>query len=117
MDVVAVTLQLGLIAATLTPGQLRDGDRDEDHEEAGGEVLLVRLALGSRGLPEGGQQVGVHLAGVPAGAGQLGHQAGLVGRAGVAVEVLDGGGEEGDPLLQLVGESVLQELSEAEDNS
>ena len=117
VDVVAVTLQLGLVAAALTPRQLRDGDGYEDHEEAGGEVLLVRLVLGARGLPEGGQQVGVHLAGVPTGAGQLRHQAGLVRRPGMAVEVLDGGGQEGDPLLQLVGQRVLQQFSEAEDDA
>ena len=117
VDVVAVTLQLGLVAAALTPSQLRDGDGDEDHEEAGGEVLLVRLVLGPRGLSEGGQQVGVHLAGVPTGAGQLRHQAGLVRRPGVAVEVLDGGGEERDPLLQLIGERVLQKFSESEDHT
>ena len=37
--------------------------------------------------------------------------------AGMTVEVLDGGGEEGDPLLQLVGQSVLQEFPEAEDHA
>ena len=107
VDVVAVALQLGLVAAALTPRQLRDGDGDEDHEEAGGEVLLVRLVLGPRGLPQGGQQVGVHLAGVAAGARQLSHQAGLVRAAGVAVEVLDRGSQEGNSLFQLVCQSFL----------
>ena len=37
--------------------------------------------------------------------------------AGVAVEVLDGGGQEGDPLLELRGERLLQQLPEAEDDS
>ena len=80
-------------------------------------LFLVSLTLGPGCLPQGRQQVGVHLAGVATGAGQLGHQAGLVRRPGVAVEVLDGGGEEGDSLLQLVGQRVLQEFSEAEDDA
>ena len=48
-----------LICARLTPGQLGDGDGHEDHEEAGGEVLVVRLALGC--LAEGRQEARVHL--------------------------------------------------------
>ena len=107
VDVVAVPLQLGLVAAALAPRQLGDGDRDEDHEEAGGEVLLLTLPLGCGGLAERGQQVGVHLAGVAARARQLRHQAGLVRAAGVAVEVLDRGSQEGNSLLQLVGQSFL----------
>ena len=117
MDIVAVTLQPSLVATALTPGQLRYGDSDEDHEKTGGEVLLVSLVLRSRGLSQGGQEVGVHLARVATGTGQLRHQAGLVRRPGVAVEVLDGGGEEGDSLLQLVGQRVLQEFSEAKDDA
>ena len=61
MDVVAVALQLSLVAAALTSGQLRYGDSDEDHEEAGGQVLLVPLPLGGRGLLQCGQQIRVNL--------------------------------------------------------
>ena len=104
-----------LVAAALAPGQLGDGDGDEDHEEAGGQVLVVRLALWR--LPEGGEEAGVDPAAVAGGAGELCHQRGLVGRAGVAVEVPDGGGEEGDPLLQLRGQRVLDQLAEAEDHT
>ena len=50
-----------LVAAALAPGQLGDGDGDEDHQEAGGQVLLVTLALGGRGLLQRGQQVRVNL--------------------------------------------------------
>ena len=50
-----------LVAAALAPGQLGDGDGDEDHEEAGGQVLLLTLALGGRGLLQRGQQVRVNL--------------------------------------------------------
>ena len=48
-----------LVGARLAPGQLGDGDGHEDHEEAGGEVLVIRLALGC--LAEGGQEARVHL--------------------------------------------------------
>ena len=50
-----------LVAAALTPGQLGDGDSDEDHEKAGGQVLLVPLPLGGRGLLQRGQQIRVNL--------------------------------------------------------
>ena len=50
-----------LVAAALAPGQLGDRDGDEDHEEAGGEILLVPLPLGGRGLLQRRQQVRVNL--------------------------------------------------------
>ena len=56
------------------------------------------------------------LATVATGTGELCHERGLVRGAGVAVEVLDGRGQEGDPLLQLGGQRVLDELPEAEDH-
>ena len=37
--------------------------------------------------------------------------------AGVTVEVLDGGGQEGDPLLELRRERLLQQLPETEDHA
>ena len=68
-------------------------------------------------LPECGEEGGVHPAGVPARTGQLRHQARLVWRAAVGVEVLDGGGEEGDPLLQLLAQRVLDQLPETQDHA
>ena len=56
------------------------------------------------------------LATVATGTGELCHEGGLVRGAGVAVEVLDGRGQEGDPLLQLGGQRVLDQLPEAEDH-
>jgi hypothetical protein len=38
-------LQMGLVHAGITAGQLGYGDSHEDHEEAGGEVLVFCLTL------------------------------------------------------------------------
>ena len=59
MDVVRVSLQLGLICAWLASCQLGNRDRNKHHEEARGQVFVVSLAL--RGLPQCGQQGGVNL--------------------------------------------------------
>ena len=101
VDVVAVPLQLRLIGAALAPGKLGNRDGGEHHQQARGEILLVCLHLGARCLPLCGEQGWVHLAGVPTGTGQLGHQTRLVWRTCVAVEVLVGRSQEGDSFLQL----------------
>ena len=50
-----------LVTAALAPGQLGDGHSDEDHQETRGEVLLITLTLGGRGLLQCGQEVRVNL--------------------------------------------------------
>jgi len=95
VDVVGVTLQLRLVRARLTPGQLRDGDCHEDHEEAGDEILVLTAGLSFGRLAEGGEKGGVHFAAVAACTSHLCHEAGFVRRR-VLVEIFDGGGEEGD---------------------
>ena len=102
VDVVAVPLQLSLVAAALAPGQLGNGDGDEDHQQAGCQVFLVRLALGGGGLLQCCQEVRIHLAGVSTSTGELCHEAGLVRRSGVTMEVFDGRCQEWNPFLQLI---------------